>query len=53
MMKIDSITNRNGSVTYKAFDYYLIDLIRKCEDAVGVVFLSHIEEFGLLHIRMP
>lgn len=47
------VTNRSKKFEYIAFDYYLIDLIAKCESIIGTVFLNHIEEFGLLQIEIP
>lgn len=46
------VTNRSKKSEYIAFDYYLIDLIAKCENIIGTVFLNHIEEFGLLQIEI-
>lgn len=47
------VTNRSKKSEYIAFDYYLINLIEKCESIIGTVFLNHIEEFGLFQIEIP
>ena len=46
------ITNRGGNISYLAFDYYLIDLIKKCESILGPTFLEHIEECKIFEMQM-
>ena len=47
------VTNRSGAVSHNAFGYYLSEVIEKCENVMGDVFLEHFEEFNLLNKRIP
>lgn len=46
------VTNRKGNNSYKAFGYYLVDIISNCENVIGKAILNHLEECGLLQERI-
>lgn len=47
------VIDRKGEGSYKAFGYYLVDIIRDCESVIGKAFLNHLEESGLFQERIP
>lgn len=42
------VSDRNGKKSFSAFGGYLIEIIAKCEEAVGPYIAKHLEEVGLL-----
>ena len=44
------ISNRQGTIVYKSFGYYLTEIISWCERGIGELFLDHLNQFGLLAV---
>jgi len=43
-----SVKNRSGAIEYRAFGYYLLEIIKRCESVVGKLFSEHLKEVGFL-----
>jgi hypothetical protein len=42
------VFDRNGKKSFSAFGYYLLEIIAKCEEAIGPFIAKHLQEVGLL-----
>ena len=42
------VFDRNGTKSFSAFGHYLLEIIAKCEEAIGPFIAKHLQEVGLL-----